>query len=47
MIITHDINCVRATADRILMLQDGVIYMEGTLKDYETSKDPLIQAFFK
>ena len=47
IIITHDINCVRATADRILMLQDGVIYMEGNLNDYETSKDPLIQAFFK
>ena len=47
MIITHDINCVRETADRILMLQDGVIYMEGNLKDYETSRDPLIQAFFK
>jgi len=47
IIITHDIECVRATANRILMLQDGEIYMEGTLKEYESSKDPLIKAFFK
>ena len=47
IIITHDIECVRATANRILMLQDGEIYMEGNLKEYESSKDPIIKAFFK
>jgi len=47
IIITHDIACVRATANRIVMLQDGEIYMEGSLQDFETSKDPLIISFFK
>ncbi|MEI8086487.1 MAG: ATP-binding cassette domain-containing protein [Paludibacter sp.] len=47
IIITHDIECVRATADRIVMLQDGEIYMEGSLKDFENSKDSLIKSFFK
>jgi len=47
IIITHDIECVRATADRILMLQDGEIYMDGSLEEYENSKDPLIKSFFK
>lgn len=47
IIISHDIECVRATADRILMLQDGVIYMEGKLKEFENSNDPLIKSFFK
>ena len=47
IIITHDIACVRATANRIVMLQDGEIYMEGNLKDFENSKDPLIKSFFK
>lgn len=47
IIITHDIECVRATADRILMLQDGRIYMEGYLADFENSEDPLIKSFFK
>ena len=46
IIITHDIECARATADRIIMLHEGEIYMEGNLKDFETSKDPLIKAFF-
>jgi len=47
LIITHDISCVRATADRIVMLQDGEIYMEGNLEKFENSKDPMIKAFFK
>jgi len=47
IIITHDIACVRATANRIVMLQDGEIYMEGNLQDFEDSKDPLIISFFK
>lgn len=47
IIITHDIECARAVADRIVMLDEGKIYKEGTLADFEKSKDELIQAFFK
>ena len=47
IIITHDIECARATANRILMLQDGEIYMEGNLAAFENSTDPTIKAFFK
>ena len=47
IIITHDIECARATADRIIMLQDGEVYMEGTIDEFENSTDELIQAFFK
>lgn len=47
IIITHDIECVRATADRIVLLQDGEIYMEGNLSAFENSKDVLIKSFFK
>jgi phospholipid/cholesterol/gamma-HCH transport system ATP-binding protein len=47
IIITHDMECVRYTADRILMLQDGKVYMEGQLQDFENSKDPVIQSFFQ
>ena len=47
IIITHDIECARAVADRIVMLDEGKIYMEGTLADFEKSKDELIQSFFK
>lgn len=47
IIITHDIECVRATADRIIMLKDGEVYLEGTVDEFENSDDELIQSFFK
>jgi len=47
IIITHDIECVRNTADRVIMLQNGTIYKEGKLEEFENSKDPYIKSFFK
>ncbi|WP_372948589.1 ABC transporter ATP-binding protein [Mariniphaga sp.] len=47
IIITHDIECARATADRIIMLQNGEVYMEGTIDEFENSTDEVIQSFFK
>lgn len=47
IIITHDIKCVRTTANRIVMLQDGEISHQGSLKEFEESTDPLIKSFFK
>jgi len=46
IIITHDIKCALATANRVIMLADGEVYKEGKLKDFEHSADPLIKAFF-
>ena len=47
IIITHDIECARAVADRILMLHEGKVYKEGTLADFEKSTDELVNSFFK
>lgn len=47
IIITHDIECARATADRVIMLREGVVYLEGDLEVFENSTDPLIVSFFK
>lgn len=47
MIITHDIRCAQTTADRVVMLENGEVYEEGTLEHFTNSKDKLIQAFFK
>lgn len=47
IIITHDIECARNTADRVIMLNDGEVYREGELKDFEKSDDGLIRSFFK
>jgi phospholipid/cholesterol/gamma-HCH transport system ATP-binding protein len=47
LIITHDIECARATANRVIMLYEGKIYLEGSLKEFESSTDMLIKSFFK
>ncbi len=47
IIITHDIECARATADRIIMLSEGKVYADGTLEEYSNSQDPMIRSFFK
>jgi phospholipid/cholesterol/gamma-HCH transport system ATP-binding protein len=47
LIITHDIECARATADRFIMLHEGEIYLEGKLEEFEKSTDVLIKSFFK
>jgi phospholipid/cholesterol/gamma-HCH transport system ATP-binding protein len=47
IIITHDIACARATADRMIMLLDGKVYLEGTFETFENSTDGAIKAFFK
>jgi phospholipid/cholesterol/gamma-HCH transport system ATP-binding protein len=47
IIITHDIQCARAIADRIIMLYEGKIYKEGKPEEFEKSNDPLIQSFFR
>jgi len=46
IIITHDIKCARCTSDRIIMIQEGEVYMEGDLDSFEKSSDPLIISFF-
>lgn len=47
IIITHDIECAITTANRIVMLNDGAVYKEGKLEDFQNSPDPLIKSFFK
>jgi len=47
IIITHDIECARMTADRLIMLQDGKAYKEGNLSQFEKSTDKIIKLFFK
>jgi phospholipid/cholesterol/gamma-HCH transport system ATP-binding protein len=47
LIITHDIKCALMTANRLIMLEDGGVYKDGKVKDFENSSDPLIKAFFE
>ena len=47
IIITHDIACARIVANRLVMLQDGKVYKEGVLEDFEKSEDQVIKSFFR
>jgi phospholipid/cholesterol/gamma-HCH transport system ATP-binding protein len=46
LIITHDIECARTVADRIMMLKDGQVHQEGSLEDFENTSDELIASYF-
>lgn len=46
IIITHDLRCALKTGNRMMMLNDGIIYKEGTIKEFEESDDPFIKSFF-
>ena len=47
LIITHDVDCSRVIADRMILLIDGVNYAEGSFQELQASKDEKIRAFFK
>jgi phospholipid/cholesterol/gamma-HCH transport system ATP-binding protein len=46
IIITHDIKCALKTATRIIMLNEGTVYWEGNVKEFESSTDPVMHDFF-
>jgi len=47
VIISHDINCVKIVADRIVMLIDGKCYATGTYDELCASSDEKIKQFFE
>ncbi|WP_445716654.1 ABC transporter ATP-binding protein [Flavobacterium sp.] len=47
IIITHDVDCAKVIANRMILLIDGVNYIEGTFDELSNSSDPKVQAFFK
>jgi phospholipid/cholesterol/gamma-HCH transport system ATP-binding protein len=47
IIITHDVDCARSIADKMILLIDGIDYAVGTFKELSASEDPKVKAFFK
>ncbi len=47
IIITHDVDCAKAISDRMILLIDGINYIEGRFEELEASSDPKVRAFFK
>ena len=46
IIITHDMECARITANRMIIVRDGTIYAEGTFSELSASKDEWVASFF-
>lgn len=46
LIISHDLNCVKIVADKIVMLIDGTCYAVGTYDELKNSTDKKIKSFF-
>jgi phospholipid/cholesterol/gamma-HCH transport system ATP-binding protein len=47
IIITHDMECARITADRLIVLNNGEFIAEGSYEALENSKTELVRSFFK
>ena len=46
IIITHDMACAKITGNRIMILNNGIIYAEGSYDELEKSKDQWVRSFF-
>ncbi|TWJ03487.1 phospholipid/cholesterol/gamma-HCH transport system ATP-binding protein [Mucilaginibacter frigoritolerans] len=46
IIITHDMECARITADRILVMEDGEYIAEGSFDELHKSKNKTVCAYF-
>lgn len=47
IIITHDVECARITANRMMILKEGTTFAEGTFQELSQSKDEWVSSFFK
>lgn len=47
ILITHDMNSVKRTADHILLVKDGIAHFNGTKEEFFASSDPYIKNFLE
>jgi phospholipid/cholesterol/gamma-HCH transport system ATP-binding protein len=45
VVVTHDIRGARAVSDRLALMRDGEILIEGTFEDLQKSRDPFVMQF--
>lgn len=46
IIISHDMNCVKIVANKIIVLIDGICYASGTYDELKASNDKKVKQFF-
>lgn len=46
IIISHDMNCIKMTSNRVIMLIEGRNYASGTYDNLRTLTDPKVREFF-
>lgn len=47
VIISHDMNCIQRSSNRMILLINGVAYREGSFDELKGSDDPVIQPYFE
>jgi phospholipid/cholesterol/gamma-HCH transport system ATP-binding protein len=47
IVVTHDLHSAKTIADRIALLHEGNVLMEGSFKELEKSDDEFVSEFFK
>lgn len=47
VVVTHDIECAKLTADRLVVLKNGVYTAEGSFEDLKKSEDEFVKGFFE
>jgi phospholipid/cholesterol/gamma-HCH transport system ATP-binding protein len=47
VVVTHDLRSVEALADRVVLLEEGKIKVEGTFDEVKRQEDPFVAAFVR
>jgi phospholipid/cholesterol/gamma-HCH transport system ATP-binding protein len=47
IVVTHDIHSAKVFADRLVLLQEGSIVMQGTFDDLQKSDSPFVNTFLR
>ncbi len=47
IIITHDMECARLTANRIIIFKEGEVFVEGTYEELKKSEHEWVRSFFE
>lgn len=45
VVVTHDVHSARAVSDRVALMRDGQVLIEGTFEDLQKSRDPFVTQF--